>query len=103
MKKRLDDMDEFIKWGKDTGSKINDSAVFAGIVSENTLNDPMMALQIGYAVLLDKPIILIVDKSMKIPEGLTKIAKVIERIDKNNAADMKRASESVGNFAKQFR
>ena len=40
--------------------------------------DPKMCLEIGAAILLDKPIILCVRKGLPVPENLRKIAKLVE-------------------------
>lgn len=88
------------KASEDLVPKLKGSAIYAGIVGDAFLKDPACALQLGYAILLDKPIILIVDKKTKIPESLVKVAQVIERVDLNNEADMKRATESMAMFAR---
>lgn len=92
----------FEQWLKDaaddSGKKIQSSEVFTGILTENFLNNPLCALQMGYAVLMDKPIILIVDEKTPIPKSLAKLAKVIERINIDNPKDMERAQNSIRNF-----
>lgn len=98
---------DFQEWleraAKGSGAKIQQSAMYAGIVTDAFLKDPLCALQLGYAILNDKPIMLIVEKSCKIPEGLTKVARVIERVDTKNPEDMKRASESIQMMARGIR
>lgn len=98
------EQEQFNQWLKDASAdslpKIKDSGTYAGIVTDSFLKDPLCALQLGYAMLLDKPIILIADKSMKLPESLVKISKLIERVDIKNPADMRRASQSIAEFAK---
>lgn len=101
MSKEKEELDAWLKQATE-GSlpKMKESSVYAGIVTDSFLKEPLCALQLGYAILLDKPIILIADKTMKLPESLVKVAKVIERVDIKNPADMKRASESIGSFAR---
>ncbi len=101
------DNKEFEAWLKgaaeDSGNKIASSSLFAGIVTKNFLNNPLCALQIGYAVLMDKPIVLIVDKDATIPALLTRVAKVIERVDLENPEDMARAHESISKLAEEIK
>ena len=86
------------KVGKDSYEKIEMSSSFAGVVTSSFLKSPLCALQIGYAVILGKPIILIVDKNLQLPQSLVKIAGLIERVDTNNPDDMNRAKQSIQNF-----
>ena len=83
----------------DMAEKLQDSHVYAGIVTENFIKDPTCALQIGYAVLMDKPIALICDRTMKVPKHLIKIAERIEYVDMKSEADLKRAVETLKNMA----
>ncbi|WP_374029796.1 hypothetical protein [Bdellovibrio bacteriovorus] len=78
-----------------TEEGIRSSSVYAGIVTENFLTDPLCILQLGYALVRNKPIALIVHKDCQIPESLVKVAKVIERVDLTNPADLNRATESI--------
>lgn len=95
--------DEFSTWLKKASDgslgKMQGSSLYAGVVTSNFLKDPLCVLQLGYAIVLDKPIILIVDKRMWIPESLLKVAKLIERVDLDNQSDLKRVSDSIGRFA----
>lgn len=103
MSKEKEELDAWLKQASG-GSlpKMQGSSSYAGIVTESFLKDPLCALQLGYAILLDKPIILIADHNLKLPAALVKIAKIIERVDIKNPRDMKRASESIGNFARSL-
>lgn len=96
--------DEFKEWIKGAAERnlpeMKKSHVFASILTDDCLKDPMVALQLGLVILLDKPIVIITDKKTKLPANLVKIAKLIERIDITNPDDLKRASRSVGEYAK---
>lgn len=95
--------EEFNTWLKSaaegSASAIKDSSVFAGIVTDGFLKEPLCALQIGLSILMDKPIILIVEKETKIPESLVRVAKLIERVDVKNPKDMDRAKRAIRDFA----
>src|ERR1043165_2547822 len=97
---------DFKKWlddqAQDSGVKIQSSSIFSGIVTDSFLNDPVCAFQIGCAILFNKPIVLIADRECKLPESLTKVAKLIERVDINNREDMARASESLRKILQEY-
>lgn len=96
--------EDFKKWLKrqaeDSGAKIMDSEFFAGIIDDNFIKDPLCALQIGYAVLLGKPIVLMVDESVKVSATLEKAAQGIIRVDMKNPASMQRGQEDLAKWLK---
>ena len=59
--------------------KVERSDVFLGIVTQNYLEDPQMLLQVGMAVLMDKPLYIAVAAEVRLPKTLEKIAKRVER------------------------
>lgn len=73
--------------------ELKKSKVYMAIVTENFLKDPVTALQLGFAIFLDKPIFLLAVKDVMIPKNLIKIATCVERINSDNSEEMKRASE----------
>ena len=82
------------------GPRIKQSQMYMSLVTDNFLEDPRCALELGLAILMNKPIVLIAEPNQKIPEALVKIAKVVERADFNNKTDMERAMASIGDFSK---
>ena len=72
--------------------KIKSSAIFMSILSPKFVEEPRCVMQIGAAVLLDKPIAIIVVKGAKVPKHLEKIA-TIEYC--NDLKDMERATSSL--------
>ena len=58
--------------------KLLQSKIYMALVTKNFLKDERCALEIGLAVLLDKPIYLVVKEGTSIPENLKKIAQKIE-------------------------
>lgn len=101
---RDEDEEEFTEWlqeaVKRSAKPIQQSNMFVSLATKNYIESPLCALQLGLAILMDKPIVIIADKNEKMPEALVKIAKVIERVDFDDKADMDRALTSVNNFAK---
>lgn len=98
---------ELKKWLEMNGPRNKEAIAscntFAGIMTQNALEDPGVALQLGYALMLDKPIVLIVDKTMQVPASLVKIARLIERVDTKNPVDMERAGAAVTAFAQSLK
>lgn len=81
---------------KDSGEKIRGSAVFTGLISKHAFDDPMVALQVGYAVMLGKPILLIVDGALELPAKLVRAADAIERVNFDDMAGaQKRIQEAL--------
>lgn len=77
------------------GKKIRDCPLYMSLVTENFLKDPKCALELGLALLMDKPIALIVIKGTKIPENLKKVAKAIEVFDPDDDQGMQRAAKAL--------
>ena len=65
---------------KRNAEKIGNCEVFVSIVTPNYIEDPHCAMQLGLAILMDKPIRLIVEEGTKLPENLRKVADRIEFI-----------------------
>ena len=73
---------EFEAWAqgavRGTLDKLQDSAVFLGIMTTNFEKDALAVLQFGLAVLIDKPIYLVVKKGTYLPENVKRLARGIE-------------------------
>lgn len=61
-----------------TGEKIEQSSIFLSLLSESYKTDPTTALQLGIAILLDKPIGIIAVEGAVIPKSLQKLAFSID-------------------------
>lgn len=82
---------------------MSESAIFASLLSGNYKNDPLCALQLGLAIMMDKPLVLIVDKSQQVPKHLVRIAERIEYIDMDNKEEYQRAVQAITETAEKFR
>jgi hypothetical protein len=82
---------------------IENSEIYAGVVTKSFIEDPLCALQLGYALLLDKPIVLIVDKNVQIPASLVRAAKVIERVDFEEPEWAVKASGAISKYIKEMK
>ena len=82
------DLRRFKEWAVKATRGLADSDVFMSLLSPDIENDPVPVIQIGYALLLDKPITLLVPEGMTIPENLKKVAVAIEFFEPGNEASM---------------
>ncbi len=80
---------------KNTAEKIHSSGIFMGLVTENFMDSGEVAMQMGFAILMDKPIGLLVLKNAKVPEHLKKIAYHIEYVDPDEKDSMISASRRL--------
>jgi hypothetical protein len=61
-----------------TFDKVKDSAVFLTIFTNAYARDPAALMQLGMAVVLDKPLLLLVEEGTPIPENIKRMARAIE-------------------------
>ena len=76
-------MDELKKEAISVGEKIEDSAVFMSLYTQSYKDDPMCALQLGIAIMLDKPIGIIAEDGVSVPEVLARIASGVETFSRD--------------------
>lgn len=73
---------EFKRWFRrivaDSGEKIQASTFFLSIFTDNFKQSPQCALELGIAVMLDKPIYLLAAKGTTVSPVLKKLASGIE-------------------------
>jgi len=74
---------------------MNQSKIFISLYSDKMVKEPLPALQIGMAVLMDKPICVLAIKGSTVPENLKKIATAIEYLDDNSTEAMHKATEAL--------
>lgn len=93
---------EFEKWLGDASERnaemIKDSGAFLSIFTENYKEGALPLLQLGIAIMMDKPIILIIPKEhwgIKIPIHLEKIATLIKRVDFDDKKAMAKVTRQV--------
>lgn len=86
----ISDPNEFFdkKWLKSTHEKINGSAVFLSIFTKNYVDEPYALLQLAFAMMLDKPLYLIVPEGTKIPEKIRRAADKVEFFNPEDKKDM---------------
>jgi hypothetical protein len=74
---------------------LKDSRLFLCLFTENYETDPICALQLGIAVLLDKPICLLVPRGTSIPKHVERLAEGIEYYEGGNIDDVKAATSRL--------
>jgi hypothetical protein len=82
---------------------IENCEMYAGVVTKSFIEDPLCALQLGYALLLDKPIVLIVDKNVQIPASLVRASKLIERVDFDDPDWASKATGAISTYIKDMK
>lgn len=94
-------MDElrFKKWFKDivadSGAKIENSDCFMSLFTPNYKQSPQCALELGIAIMLDKPIALLVSKGTTVPAVLERIATAIEFCDSDDPEEFHQATKRL--------
>ena len=61
------------------------------------VKEPLPLLQLGMAIMLDKPIVLLVRRGAKVPNHLKKIAMSIEYIKDDSQKEIERATIAILN------
>lgn len=74
---------------------MKDSAVYLGMITPEFFKDPICLLQLGLAVLLNKPLYLLVRKNVPIPQSLRNIASAIEIVEDDSIEAYQRASKRL--------
>lgn len=58
--------------------KVAGSAVFLALLTDAYQRDPQALMQLGMAVVLDKPLLILVAEGTPIPENVRRLARAIE-------------------------
>lgn len=100
MTKEKQDDAELTEWARSVTNGIEDSAVFVSIVSPTLFSmepvtDWVPIVQLGLAVVLDKPIVFLVPSGTMIPESIRRLATVIEQFDPNDKQSFDDASRRL--------
>lgn len=99
---------EMKKWLGDaaegSAKKIAESGSFLAIFTDNYRQAAVPLLQMGIAIVMDKPIILIIPKehwSTPIPHHLSKIATLVKRVDFDDEEAMNKVMAEVAEITKR--
>ena len=73
-----------------------DSAVFLNLWSDTMAtdpsSDPVPVMQLGYAMLLDKPIVIVAQHGSTIPANVLRAARAVEYYDRDNTDSLHAAT-----------
>ncbi len=90
---------EFDKWLEETARRnlpnVEASRIFLPLYTKSYAKDPQCALQFGYAVLMGKPIFLLVEKGQEIPDTVKAVAKGIEYFVKEDRGSLEAATNRM--------
>lgn len=75
---------------------LESSSIFLAIFSRSYEDDALAVLQFGLAVLMDKPIYLVVERGREIPENVKRLCRRLEYYDPNDkAATLEEATKAI--------
>jgi hypothetical protein len=83
-----------------SGEGIEKSRIFMALMSKDYKVDPIPALQLGIAILLNKPIAILALDNEPIPEALRKLAFSVETIPDKDLTKSKKALNNIMQAAK---
>lgn len=79
-----------------------DSTMFVQLFSGGVEEDPNAVLQLGMAMMLDKPIALVVLDGVKVPKNIEKVAIAIERVSRDDPEMARKASEKIAEIVRKY-
>jgi hypothetical protein len=83
------------QWATKVTRGQKDSAVFMNLWSDAMLDpgkEPVPIFQLGYAMILDKPIIIVAPHGSRIPENVKRAARAVEYFDHGNTDSLHAAT-----------
>jgi len=90
------DIDEELKrYATRIGGGIENSKIFLSLFTKNYKEDPGCALQLGIAMMLDKPIGIMAEEGVVIPYKLAKVAEAIAWFKPGDEASMEESTKEL--------
>lgn len=83
---------ELERWAKRATDGLANSAVMLSLFTESVEKDPIPVLQLGYALVLDKPIVIVAPEGRHIPWGIRRVARAIEFYDPADTTSLQAAA-----------
>lgn len=81
---------------------LKSSSTYCGLFAKGALGDPQMALSLGMALMLNKPIILLVDKTTSLPKRLKELAEHVEYFDPKDDKSLEKATIEMTKKAREI-
>jgi hypothetical protein len=94
-----DDLKPWREAAKRNLKGIGESGTFVSLLSAGALEDPLCMMQLGLAIMLDKPILVVGLDDVKIPGNLRKVAQRVTEIKDRDPA---RIGAAVKRFVEEF-
>jgi hypothetical protein len=63
--------------------------------------DVKFSVELGMSIMLDKPILAVVQPGAKVPDHLARVADLIVECDMNNPADQEKLAEAIKKFVEK--
>lgn len=90
------DLKKLKTWTRQVTRGQRESAVFMNLwsdtMADDPSSDPVPVMQLGYAMLLDKPIVILAKHGSRIPENVVRAARAVEFYDAGNEASIHAAT-----------
>jgi hypothetical protein len=90
------ELERLKRWTEQVTKGQRDSAVFMSLWSdtmrEKPWDDPVPVMQLGYAMLLDKPIVIVAPLGSRIPENVQRAARAVEFYHRDDMDSMHAAT-----------
>ncbi len=94
MKKK--DLRQLKDWTRKVTHGVRDSSVFLNLwndkMATDPSHDPVPVMQLGYVMLLDKPIVIVAPHGSRIPENVLRVARAVEFFDRDNTDSLHAAT-----------
>jgi hypothetical protein len=95
----MSDWEEFTAWHREhTVKAMSDSAYVMSLVPRAEEVDVKFAVELGLAIMLDKPIVAVVQPGVPVPPGLRKVAEAVITAD----LDTEEGKEHTARMLKLF-
>lgn len=75
--------------------EISSSTIYLSIFTENFTRDPVCLIQLALAVILDKPIMILVADGTKVPKNIIRLAHRIDTCDPKILGSVEAAAERM--------
>jgi hypothetical protein len=82
-------------------AKIKASNVVISLAPSNGKPDVKFSVELGMSIMLDKPILAVVQPGTRVPDHLVRVADLIVECDMNNPADQERLAEAIKKFVEK--
>jgi hypothetical protein len=90
------ELEKLKEWTREVTRGQRNSTVFMSLwhqsMADDPSRDPVPVMQLGYAMLLDKPIVVVAPHGSRIPENVTRAARAVEFFDVGNDASLHAAT-----------